>query len=127
VADTWGHQQARAHEEWIVLNKSRWQLTKSSGGTRRLGDWAVEDDGDTCRDRRGGVTDLLPQLGFMVWASKPVIDYFWVWALKPSWSFGGNKKQHVASLGSLHQGEAKSRRACGHRMHRSSVGAFFPG
>jgi len=48
VADTWGHQQARAHEEELtVLTKSRWWLTKSSGGAGGLGDRAVEDDGDT--------------------------------------------------------------------------------
>jgi len=36
-------------------------LTKSRGGAGRLGDWAVEDDGDTCRDRGRGVADTLLQ------------------------------------------------------------------
>jgi len=36
-----------------MLTKSIWWLTKSSVGTRRLGDWAVEDYGDTCRDHGG--------------------------------------------------------------------------
>jgi hypothetical protein len=36
-------------------------LTKSSGGTRGLGDRTVEDDGDTCRDCGGGVVDTLLQ------------------------------------------------------------------
>ena len=57
VADTWGHQQARANEEQTVLTKSRWRLTKASGGAGGLGDRIVEDDGDTCRDCGGGVAD----------------------------------------------------------------------
>ena len=60
VVDTWGHQQARAHEEELtVLTKSRWWLTKSSGGAGGLGDRAVEDDGDTCRESGGGIADML--------------------------------------------------------------------
>jgi hypothetical protein len=51
VVDTWGHQQAKAHEEELtMLTKSRWRLTKSSRGAGGLGDWAVEDDGEMCRE-----------------------------------------------------------------------------
>jgi len=60
VADTWGHPQARVHgEELTVMTKSRWRLTKSSRGARGLGDHAVKDDSDTCRDRGGGIADML--------------------------------------------------------------------
>jgi hypothetical protein len=34
-------------------------LTKSSGGAGGLGDRVVEDDGNMCRDREGGVADML--------------------------------------------------------------------
>jgi len=54
VADTWGHHQARVHEEYTMLIKSRRQLTKSSGGAGRFGHWAGGDDGVTCRDYEGG-------------------------------------------------------------------------
>jgi len=57
-----------------VLAKSRRWLTKSSGGARGLGDRAVKDNTDTCRDRGGGVADTLLQV---VWAaSKPPIGWF---------------------------------------------------
>ena len=51
-------------------------LTKSSMGAGGLGDRAIKDDGDTCRDSRGGVADthfssevwwLHPQNHEMVW------------------------------------------------------------
>ena len=42
-----------------MLTKSTRWLTKSSGDTRGLGDQVVEDNGDTCRDRGGGVADTL--------------------------------------------------------------------
>jgi hypothetical protein len=56
-------------------------LTKSSGGTRGLGDRVVEDDSNMCRDHEGGVADMLLQVvwcfgsqnywpnNFLVWAS----------------------------------------------------------
>jgi hypothetical protein len=60
VVDTWGHQQARVHvEELTVMTNSRQWLTKSSKGAREHGDQVVEDDGDTCRDRGGGIADTL--------------------------------------------------------------------
>jgi hypothetical protein len=62
VADTWGHQQARVHEEELtMMMKLRRWLTKSSGGARGLGDQTVEDDDDTCRDCGGGIADALLQ------------------------------------------------------------------
>jgi len=42
-----------------MLTKSRRWLIKSSEGARGLSDQAVEDDGDMCRDRGGGVADML--------------------------------------------------------------------
>jgi len=42
-----------------VLTKSRWWLTKSSGGARVLGDRTIEDYVDTCRENGGGVADTL--------------------------------------------------------------------
>ena len=41
-----------------MLTKSRWWLTKSSGGARVLGDRTVEDYVDTCRENGGGVADM---------------------------------------------------------------------
>ena len=42
-----------------MLIKSRRRSTKSSGGVGGLGDWVIEDDGDACRDRGGGIADTL--------------------------------------------------------------------
>jgi hypothetical protein len=44
-----------------VLIKSRRRLTKSSGGERGHSDRAIKDEGDTCRDRGGGVANTLLQ------------------------------------------------------------------
>ena len=41
-----------------MLTKSRWWLTKSSGGARVLGDRTVEDYIDTGRENRGGIADI---------------------------------------------------------------------
>ena len=51
-----------------MLTKSRRRLTKSSRGARGLGDEVVEDDGDTCQDRGGGIADMLLQA---VWWFEP--------------------------------------------------------
>jgi hypothetical protein len=59
-----------------MLTKSRWWLTKSSKGAGRLGDRAIEDDSDTCRNRGGGIVDTLLQGGLAVWASKPPAGWF---------------------------------------------------
>jgi hypothetical protein len=40
------------------MTKSRLQLTKLTGGARGLSDQTVENDGDTCRDRGGGIVDM---------------------------------------------------------------------
>jgi hypothetical protein len=57
-----------------VLAKSRQRLTKSSGGARGFGDWAVKDDSGTFRDRGGGVADTLLQV--ILAASKPPVGWF---------------------------------------------------
>jgi hypothetical protein len=49
VADVGGHRQAQVYMGVTVLTESRRRTCKSSGGSRRLGDCAVEDGGDTCR------------------------------------------------------------------------------
>jgi hypothetical protein len=72
-------------------------LTKSSEGTGGLGDWAVKDYNDMCRDCGGGVADTLLQRGLVVWVSKPPADGFRIWASKPGCSFSGNERRHVAS------------------------------
>ena len=65
-----------------MLTKSRQRLMKSSRGAEGLGDRAVKDYGDTCRDHEG-VADTLLQVVLAVWASKPLVDNFWVWVSKP--------------------------------------------
>jgi hypothetical protein len=96
VADTWGHEQARLHEELTMLTKSRWQLTKSSEGAGGLGDRVVEDNEDMCRESGGGIVNMHLQA---VWWFEPQnheLDGFWVWASKLGWSFGGNWRHHMA-------------------------------
>ena len=90
-----------------MLTKSRLRLAKSSGGARGLGGQAVEDDGHTCRDRGGGVADMLLR-GLVVWASKPPADVFSGLGLKNQLEFQRNGRRHVASPRSLRRGKAKS-------------------
>jgi hypothetical protein len=80
-----------------VLTKSRWRLTKSSGGVRGLGDRSVEDNSDTCQDNGGGVTDTLLQGGWSFGLQNHRPGSFQVWTSKPSWSSGRNGRRHVTS------------------------------
>jgi hypothetical protein len=73
-----------------MLTKSRRWFTKSSEGVRGLGDWAVKDYNDMCRDCGGGVADMLLQRGLLVRISKPLANAFRIWASKPGCSFSEN-------------------------------------
>jgi hypothetical protein len=66
-----------------VLIKSRRRLTKSSGGERGHGDRAVKDEGDTCRDRGGGIADTLLQGVWRFGSQNHRQTVSWVWASKP--------------------------------------------
>jgi hypothetical protein len=48
----------------------------------------VEDDGDMCRDHGGGLVDTLLQGVLVVWASKPLAEWFLGLGLKPRLEFG---------------------------------------
>jgi hypothetical protein len=63
--------------------------------------------GDTRRDRRVGIADMILERGLTIWASKPPANGFQVWA-KPGWSSGWTWRWHVESSRSLSRGlEAK--------------------
>jgi hypothetical protein len=51
-------------------------------------------DGDMCRDRGGGIVDMLLQLGFIVWVSKPPVDSLPGLGLKIQDGVRGNTWHH---------------------------------
>ena len=89
-----------------MLTKLRQRLTKLSRDAGGLGDRAVEDDGDTCQDRGGGVADILLQRVWWFGPQNHRWKVFRVWASKPIWSSSGNGRMHVASSRSLRRDEA---------------------
>jgi hypothetical protein len=88
------------------LTKLRQRLTKSSGGTRGLDDRVVEDDGDTCRHRGGGIS--VSPGGLVVWATKPPADGFSGLGLKTRLEFR-REREDVCSVIAKQSREDRSR------------------
>ena len=89
-----------------MLTESRRRMCKSSGGSRRLGGQAIEDGGDMYRGAGDAYGVCYPRVGLVVWAAKPPVDGFRVWASKPGRKFRGGTGQHVPESERLRRGEA---------------------
>jgi len=108
------------------LTKSRRRTCKSSGGSRRLVGQAVEDGVDRCQGAGDVYGVRYSRAGLVVWAAKPSVDGFRVWASQPGRRFQGGIERHVAESQRLRRGEANLSRKRGRLIDREKVVPEYP-